>query len=304
MSYRPSQFLKYKVPTSTREHLVTNSMSREDIEHLFLEILNTGVHGFCFSLYEEGQKPGDIIPESQIRRRLEILKPHTSWIRSFSTTDGNDLIPILAKEMGLKTLVGAWICGDDDKNQKEIENLVRLSNQGFVDIAAVGNEVLYRGELTIAELVHYLEIVRQQIGGIPVGYVDAYYEFTQHEELVDACDVILSNCYPYWEGTSSENAIDHIIQMYNQAHLTAKGKRVIITETGWPSQGKLLGNAQPGFINSMRYFIETQLWAFDQGIDLFYFSSFDESWKVDSEGEVGAYWGIWDKNEKLKLRTV
>jgi exo-beta-1,3-glucanase (GH17 family) len=31
-----------------------------------------------------------------------------------------------------------------------------------------------------------------------------------------------------------------------------------------------------------------------------YFSSFDEAWKIDSEGDVGAYWGIWDKDGKLK----
>ena len=33
---------------------------------------------------------------------------------------------------------------------------------------------------------------------------------------------------------------------------------------------------------------------------MFYFSSFDESWKERYEGNVGQRWGIWDKNEKLK----
>jgi exo-beta-1,3-glucanase (GH17 family) len=28
---------------------------------------------------------------------------------------------------------------------------------------------------------------------------------------------------------------------------------------------------------------------------------FDESWKVGAEGDVGAYWGIWDKDENLKF---
>jgi len=36
---------------------------------------------------------------------------------------------------------------------------------------------------------------------------------------------------------------------------------------------------------------------------MFYFSSFDESWKVDSEGDVGAFWGLWDKNEKIKFKN-
>jgi exo-beta-1,3-glucanase (GH17 family) len=51
----------------------------------------------------------------------------------------------------------------------------------------------------------------------------------------------------------------------------------------------------------MKYFINAQAWAKKAGIDVFYFSSFDESWKVGPEGEVGAYWGLWDKNEKLKF---
>ena len=56
--------------------------------------------GFCFSLYEEGQKPGDVITEEQIRRRLAILKPHTQWVRSFFLHRGNEHIPRVAKEMG------------------------------------------------------------------------------------------------------------------------------------------------------------------------------------------------------------
>ena len=38
----------------------------------------------------------------------------------------------------------------------------------------------------------------------------------------------------------------------------------------------------------------------EEGIEIFYFSSFDEDWKVGAEGDVGAYWGLWDKDGKLK----
>ena len=44
--------------------------------------------------------------------------------------------------MGMKTLVGAWLGKDADKNRLEIENLIALANDGVVDVAAVGNEVL------------------------------------------------------------------------------------------------------------------------------------------------------------------
>ncbi|HMP29256.1 MAG TPA: glycosyl hydrolase family 17 protein, partial [Saprospiraceae bacterium] len=170
-----------------------------------------------------------------------------------------------------------------------------------VDIAAVGNEVLYRKDLTESELLDFISMAKSQIKNVPVGYVDAYYEFVDHPEISDLCDMILCNCYPYWEGTDFEHSLAHMQSMYDQAKSAAKGKPVIITETGWPSQGEGLKNALPSEEYALQYFINTQLWAADEDIDIFYFSSFDESWKVGAEGTVGAYWGIWDKNEKLKF---
>jgi exo-beta-1,3-glucanase (GH17 family) len=38
-----------------------------------------------------------------------------------------------------------------------------------------------------------------------------------------------------------------------------------------------------------------------KGIDISYFFSFDNSWKVDSKEDIGSYWGIWDKDEQLKF---
>ena len=76
---------------------------------------------------------------------------------------------------------------------------------------------------------------------------------------------------------------------------------MIITETGWPSQGTPLKDAQPSYENAVRYFLNMQKWSAEENIEMFYFTSFDESWKVGDEGDVGAYWGLWDKNEKLKF---
>ena len=89
--------------------------------------------------------------------------------------------------------------------------------------------------------------------------------------------------------------------MYNQAKDAGNGKKVIITETGWPSFGAGLQGAIPSHDNAIKYFINSQVWSAADDIDMFYFSSFDESWKVGAEGDVGAYWGLWDKEENLKF---
>ena len=275
--------------------------SSEKLQTLCSTVLENGMHGLCFSPYEEGQKPGDPITEAQIRRRLEIIAPYTKWIRIFSCTEGNDLIPKLAKEYGLKTLVGAWLGDDKTTNDKEIKALIKLSKDGFVDIAAVGNEVMYRGDLSEIELLNHIQDFKTAVPNVEVGYVDAYYEFTDRPKITEACDVILANCYPYWEECHMNYSLLYMKQMYQQALRAGQGKKVIITETGWPSQGSDLGVSHPSHDNALKYFINAQLWSDQDEIEMFYFSSFDESWKVGSEGDVGAFWGLWDKNEKLKF---
>lgn len=271
------------------------------LAELWRETLENGMHGICFSLYEDGQKPGDIITADQVNRRIQILKPYSKWVRSFSCIEGNEHIPRIAKENGMQTLVGAWLGDDLELNEKEIESLIALAKEGCVDIAAVGNEVMYRGDLTEDQLLEYIKRVKEALPNIPVGYVDAYYEFSHRPRITEVCDVILTNCYPYWEGCPIEYSLPHMQSMFNSAKDAGQGKRVIITETGWPSEGGSLKGAVATNENAMKYFIESQNWSKFNDIEIFYFSSFDESWKVGPEGAVGAYWGLWDKNEKLKF---
>lgn len=275
--------------------------SSTEIKAMFQNSLNNGLYGLCFSPYLEGQDIGDILSESQIRQRMEIVAPYTKWIRSFSCTEGNEWIPKVAREKGMKTLVGAWLSDDKTQNEAEINALIELAKGGFVDIAAVGNEVLLRNELTEADLIGYIDRIKKALPEVPVGYVDAYYQFYERPGLVDACDVILANCYPFWEGTSIDQASLYLKQMFAVAEQAAKGKPVMITETGWPSQGTNTNSAVPSPENTMKYFINVHNWQKEKGIPLFYFSSFDESWKARHEGDVGARWGIWDVDEQLKF---
>ena len=274
--------------------------TKSEITELFKQSLQNGLHGICFSPYLEGQNIGDTLSEAQIEQRMKIVAPYTKWIRSFSCTDGNELIPKIAQKSGLKTMVGAWIGHDKAKNEQEIEALIREAKNGHVDIAVVGNEVLLNNELSEEELLGYIQRVKEALPNIPIGYVDAYFQFHERPKLVEACDLILANCYPFWEGCDINYASNYLKQMYTITKNASKGKPVIITETGWPNKGETTKGAKPTPENAMKYFINASNWANEEDIKLFYFSSFDESWKVHHEGDVGQRWGIWDKNEKLK----
>jgi len=278
-----------------------SDLSKAELDSAFLKLLKQGIHGISFSAYLENQSPGSQISEEQIEARMKIIQPYVKWVRSFSCVDGNEHIPKIAHKHGIKTLVGAWLGNDREKNEKEIEGIIKVAKEGNADIIAVGNEVLLRGDLSEDEIIKHIQNVKNEIPNIPVGYVDAYFEFVNHPRLCKLCDVILANCYPFWEGYPLEHSLSYLKNMYYMAVNAAKGKKVIISETGWPNLGSPDRNAMPSYENALRYFINTFTWAKQENIDVFYFASFDETWKIEKEGDVGAYWGLWDKEGNLKF---
>lgn len=290
----------YSMPCLSLAGADVQKMSMADKKILFNDILKQKIHGISFSPYMDGQSPGMEMSVAQIEQRLNIIQPYTNWIRTFSCIEGNQNTPRIAREKGLKTMVGVSLGEDRDLNAIELENGIQLAKSGVVDILAVGNEVLLRGDLTEDEMLAYINQAKQAVPGVPVGYVDAYFLFENHQRITDACDVVLINCYPFWESCAIEYSLLYMKEMYRRVQKVAKGKKVIISETGWPNIGTAYGNAVPGPENALNYFINTYQWANEEGIEIFYFSSFDESWKVGDEGDVGAYWGLWDKDGQLK----
>jgi len=266
----------------------------------FKKLLKNRIHGLSFSPFIDGQSHGVEISEQQIRSRLDIIKHHTRWIRTFSCIEGNQHTAGIAHEYGLKTMVGIGLSEDHEKNEREFNNAIEIAKSGHADILAVGNEVLLRGDLSEEELLDYIHRAKQAVPGVPVSYVDAYFLFEDYPRITEACDVILINCYPFWEHCPAEYSLFFTKEMYRRIKMMANGKKVIISETGWPNEGAPYGDAIPSTDNALSYFIDTCEWAAEVGAEIFYFSSFDESWKVGDEGDVGAHWGLWDKDGKLK----
>ena len=283
---------------------VWSEVERSSLADAFAAVLQRGVHGLCYSPYLEGQSPGSQIGQAQIRERLKIVQPHTRWIRSFSCTDGHEQTPRIAHELGIKTLVGAWIGTDAAINEREIQGVIEVARAGHADIVAVGNEVLLREDMSEDALLDCIQRVKQALPGVPVGYVDAYYLFEKHPRITAACDVVLTNCYPFWEGCPREGALAYMQSMVRRTRAAAPGKRIIISETGWPDQGSAFHGSVPSTEGAMAYFVDTMEWAEQDGIEVFYFAAFDEAWKVGAEGDVGAYWGLWDKDGQPKFAAA
>ena len=234
-----------------------SAYSTAALKSLVREILDAKLHGICFSPYIEGQGPGTEISEAQIRERLEIVAPYVRWVRTFSCSDGHQHIPRIAAELGLQTMVGVWLDDDRERNDEELAAAIEIADAGHAGILAIGNEVLLRGDLPEDDLIDYLERAKEAVTGVPVGYVDAYFLFEDHPRVTDACEIILANCYPFWEGCPAEHSLLYMKEMYRRAVQVAGGKPVVVSETGWPNIGTATDGATPSLENAIKYFVDT-----------------------------------------------
>jgi len=261
------------------------------------------LHGLNFSPYVAGQDPnrGSEVSEEQVRARLEIIAPHVEWVRTFGSTHGLEAAGELAHELGLKTAVGAWLGRDRSANEAEIASLIAAAQAGDVDVAIVGNEVLLRGDLTAQELIAYITRVRDAIpSSIPVTTAEICGVLLSNPDIVGAIDIVFANHYPYWEGVPLDCALGALRDCHTRLVAIAGGKQVVISETGWPSCGNPVGNAEPGPEAAKTYLHRFVSWARANEVPFFYFEAFDEAWKADYEGPQGACWGLWDEGGDLK----
>lgn len=261
------------------------------------------LYGLCFSPYMDGQDPnlGSVISEQQTRERLAIIAPYVRWIRTFGSTHGLEHVGRIAREFNLETAIGAWLDSNATTNAAEMQNLINAAKDGHVDLAIVGSEVLLRGDLTEEQLINYIEQFRNEVPHVPVSTGEVYGELLSHPNVIDACDVILANYYPYWEGIDINNAVAYLHAKHQEVVAKANGKEVIVSETGWPSDGNQIGQAIPSLENACYFFLNFTSWAQAEGFNYFYFEAFDELWKAAYEGPQGAHWGVWDKDGNLKL---
>lgn len=260
-------------------------------------------YGLNFGPYtKDGQNPdfGTQISEAQIRESIGAIAPYTQWIRTFGCTNDLKIVGRIAHEYKLKVAVGAWLSKNLTANEEQITSLINIGKTKEADLLIVGSEVLLRNDLTEAQLIDYINRVKQAVPGVQVGAADTYGELLAHPAVMAAGTVVLPNSYPYWEGINITKAVAFANQKYQDLVAVAGGKQIIVSESGWPSAGDAKGEAVPSPENAAAYFLNFVSWARATNTSYFYFEAFDEPWKAANEGAVGAHWGIWDKNGIMK----
>ncbi|HWX34365.1 MAG TPA: glycosyltransferase [Steroidobacteraceae bacterium] len=283
----------------------------------------------------EGSRP----TEERIRADLRAIAPYTRAIRLYSSTGGLEQVPKIAAEFGLKVTLGIWLDKSDKRREgefgpefdpscksrfeQEMSDMLNVSckSRNVREIGSaldllrknrnvngimVGNETLFRRDMTADELAEIVKRVKREVAGaVPVSTGEIYSELLETnkdgslvaEKLISKVDFIAAHVLPYWGRVPAEGAVDDAVRVYDLLRKTFPGKHIVIAEFGWPSSGYNRGAAVPGKFEQagiMRAFVAR---AHALGIDYNLIEAYDQPWKT-IEGSVGAYWGLFDNQTR------
>ncbi|KAI9695920.1 MAG: hypothetical protein M1836_006037 [Candelina mexicana] len=269
--------------------------------------------------------------QNNITRDMAVLSQLTNKVRTYGTDcNQTDMIIHAIDKLGLKDMkvwLGVWLEKNTTTNNRQIAQMYKiLDDHGDKPFAGliVGNEVLFREDLTATELGKTLSDVRTNLTSkkinLPIATSDLGDDWRKNPTLVQDADMVMANIHPFFAGIGSDKAAAWTIDFWtqNDIPLTANSpnKKQVISETGWPSGGGkdcggagncTVSDSTPGAVASvtdMNVFMDTFVCqALKNGTEYFWFEAFDEPWKIkynDGDKNWEDKWGLMDSDRNIK----
>jgi exo-beta-1,3-glucanase (GH17 family)/cellulose synthase/poly-beta-1,6-N-acetylglucosamine synthase-like glycosyltransferase len=261
------------------------------------------IQGFSFQPFQKHQDAieGDDPTLAEIDADLALLSGKTRAVRTYSTIGNLGEVPALAAKHDINVTVGAWLDTDRDRNEREVARAIELArtHENVVRLI-IGNEVVLRGDLGFDEMSAQLDRVRAATRQ-PVSTAEPWHVWIDHPELANHVDYLAVHMLPYWEGVEVEAAVGYVIDKMQRLEAQFPGKPIVIAEVGWPSDGRTRESAVASTSNQalfLRRFLDQ---ARRHGYAYYVMEAFDQPWKERSEGQVGAYWGVYDADRRQKF---
>ena len=121
----------------------------------------------------------------------------------------------------------------------------------------------------------------------PVVAVDDMVTMQDYPQLCAASDYCAINCHTFWDGNATpRDAGEFVLGWVQKISDSQGGKRTIVTESGWPTQGTPYINSIPSEQN-MQTTIASLKATFSNNLILY--SAYDTTWQSGTDQQ---YWGI------------
>ena len=231
-------------------------------------------------------------PPSQdnVTKDVAVLSQLTNTIRLYGTDcNQTEMVLHAISKLALpniKVWLGVWLDNNSTTNNRGLNAMYDILSKSGADPFAgviVGNEVLYRQQLTETQIGDILDSVRANFTklklDLPIATSDLGDAWTTG--LAAKSDLVMSNIHPFFAGQDSSVASGwtYTFWMGKDTPLTqGTDKKNVISETGWPSAGgKDCGEAKSctvgavAGIDGMNEFMDTFICqALTNGTDFFW----------------------------------
>ncbi len=272
------------------------------------------VNSFSFNPYKKNQNPYQkhVFTEEELEGDITLLKDKTRTVRLYSSLNGVEQVPDIAKKYNMKVIVSAFLNPEnpDNVNDLEVSSAIEMAKKNKnVTHVIIGNETQLQREgepepaIKLEILLKYLSEARKKLK-TPVSTAEPWDYWLNHPEMAEKVDFIAIHALPYWNESPIESAVDYVLDKYNTVQKTFPNKKIMIAETGWPSDGPQRGAAQASRSNQAWFVREFIRRAEAEKINYNIIEAFDQPWKSALEGRAGEHWGIMDadRREKFQLK--
>ncbi|KAM3587182.1 hypothetical protein VKS41_002219 [Umbelopsis sp. WA50703] len=266
---------------------------------------------------------GCSVTQDEVIEDLKILYQLTPRIRLYGM-DCNQATLVLngmnALGIDMGVIMTIWVDGNSTTYQRQYDTFWKTTeNFGYDRLigVSVGNEAIFRKQVTVDDLVNKMEDVRKGLADAGQSHIPVYTtDINELDTLLPHMDAILDNVHPFFGGTTAELAANWTWKYFYDvdqypvlkfAKTSGTQKPAIISEIGWPSypaNGTVKG-AIPGIPQMQRFMDDYVCEANKRGVPYYWFEFKDEPWKQWMFNETReSYWGLFDENSTLKNLTL
>ncbi|KAK7515428.1 glycoside hydrolase superfamily [Phyllosticta citriasiana] len=265
--------------------------------------------------------------QNNITLDVAVLTQLTSAIRLYGTDCNQTEMVLAALDLldikDVKVWLGAWLGNNQTTNDRQLAQMWSiLDKHGGSPFAGVivGNEVLYRKDMSDTELGKILKETKDNITthgwNLPLATSDLGDNWT--EQLASEVDIVMANIHPFFAGVEASQAASWTWSFWQNHDVAVTksltSKKHVISETGWPSAGgndcgteaSCTSDTQGSVagIDEMNTFLgDWVCQALKNQTEYFWFETFDEPWKIrynTKDEQWEDKWGLMTIDRKLK----
>ncbi|TQS31757.1 hypothetical protein Golomagni_07950, partial [Golovinomyces magnicellulatus] len=188
-----------------------------------------------------------------------------------------------AKTHGSKLFLGIWDPLDIENEANKIISGVN-GDWDMVHTVSVGNELVNNGQASAQQMVNAVKTTRSILRSAgfkgPVVTVDTFMAAKAHPEICDASDYCAINAHAFFDSTISAGQAGSWLAdtVKSVGSGLSTQKKVVVTETGWPTEGSANGLAVPGMANQKLALDAIRSSFASTPQDVILFSAFNDLW--------------------------